>query len=329
MYSHFMAAPLRLPVRTGITTRQPADVHDWLGSLYAPGTLHVAAGRGAFELRGERLRSDGLAIDWIAHTGQISGLVLPGDVVRIFEIVRGTLLMGRSPTALRVDAGEAVLLSGSAPLPTTMDGVKARVVSVDRDLLRTHIADHLGIDEVDVHLDTRTTESPARTHQWQQAIRFLETGVLTNPEVATTSQALEDSWRLLSSVLLQAFPQTGLGPSIPRRAGGSISAPVRRAITFMHHEAHRPISIAEVAEAAHLTVRGTEAAFRRNLQTTPLAYLRRVRLAQAHQELLSADPSDGTTVAMVASRWGFAHQGRFSAQYREVYGVTPRQTLWN
>ncbi len=324
-----MAAPLRLPVRTGITTRQPADVHDWLGSVYAPGTLHVASGRGAFEFRVERLRSEDLSIDWIIHTGQITGSILPRDTLRIFEIVRGTLVVGQGPTAMHVDAGDAVLLADDLPLPSRMDGVKARVVSVDRDRLRTHIADHLGIEEVDVHLETRTADSSARAHQWGQAIRFLETGILTNPEVAATSQAIEDAWRLLSSVLLQVFPQTGLGPSIPRRAGGSVSAPVRRAITFMHHEAHRPITIAEVAAAAHLTVRGTEAAFQRHLQTTPLAYLRRVRLAQAHQELLSADPSDGTTVAMVAGRWGFAHQGRFSAQYREVYGVTPRQTLWN
>ena len=41
----------------------------------------------------------------------------------------------------------------------------------------------------------------------------------------------------------------------------------------------------------------------------------------------SAHPTAGKVVAEIAARWGFAHQGRFAAAYRERYGHNPGTTL--
>ncbi len=57
-----------------------------------------------------------------------------------------------------------------------------------------------------------------------------------------------------------------------------------------------------------------------------MAYLRRVRLALARADLVAAEPARDTVTA-IAHRWGFHHQGRFSAAYREAYGELPRRTL--
>ncbi|WP_329581210.1 helix-turn-helix domain-containing protein [Streptomyces sp. NBC_01361] len=65
--------------------------------------------------------------------------------------------------------------------------------------------------------------------------------------------------------------------------------------------------------------------FRRHQDTTPLAHLRAVRLANAHRDLLTANP-DTTTVTAIATRWGFLHPGRFTAQYRTLYGHSPTTT---
>jgi transcriptional regulator GlxA family with amidase domain len=67
-------------------------------------------------------------------------------------------------------------------------------------------------------------------------------------------------------------------------------------------------------------------AFRRHLNTTPTAYLRQVRLAQAHEALRDAVPGDGVTVTAVAARWGFT-PSRFTERYRAAYGVLPSHTL--
>jgi len=52
--------------------------------------------------------------------------------------------------------------------------------------------------------------------------------------------------------------------------------------------------------------------------------MRDMRLDRVREDLLRARPG-GTTVALVAHRWGLGHLGRFAAAYRERYGVSPRK----
>ncbi len=101
---------------------------------------------------------------------------------------------------------------------------------------------------------------------------------------------------------------------------------VRRAVTFIDEHAHTDITIADIAAAAYVTVRAVQLAVRSHLDTTPTAYLRRVRLEHAHRQLQAAGPAT-TTITDVAYRWGFSNATRFAAYYRQAYGVPPSHTL--
>jgi AraC-like DNA-binding protein len=101
---------------------------------------------------------------------------------------------------------------------------------------------------------------------------------------------------------------------------------VRAAQEFIEANAGRPLTVTDIARATGVGVRGLQQGFQRTLDMSPMRYLRQVRLREAHRELRLADPAH-TTVGDVASRWGFAHQGRFAAEYRQRYGCQPAQTL--
>ncbi|GAA0485656.1 hypothetical protein Ade02nite_09210 [Paractinoplanes deccanensis] len=132
--------------------------------------------------------------------------------------------------------------------------------------------------------------------------------------------------QILASVTLSAFPNTALqDPTIEDRHDAH-PATLRRAITFIEEYAHQDITPADMAAAARVTIRALQLAFRRHLGMTPTAYLRRVRLEQAHRQLLEADPAT-TTVSAVAMQWGFASHSSFTAHYRAAYGVLPSATL--
>ena len=88
-----------------------------------------------------------------------------------------------------------------------------------------------------------------------------------------------------------------------------------------------PIGLVEISAAAGLSPRGLQAAFRRHRGTTPLGYLRHVRLALAHSDLRAACHGDGETVSGIAGRRGFVQLSRFAHDYRVQYGVLPRRTL--
>ncbi|WP_433220220.1 helix-turn-helix transcriptional regulator [Dactylosporangium sp. CS-047395] len=132
--------------------------------------------------------------------------------------------------------------------------------------------------------------------------------------------------RLLLATALATFPSNvSHEPTIEDRHDAH-PVTLRRAVAFIDANAHRDISPGDVASAAHVTIRTLQLAFRRHLDTTPGAYLRRVRLEHAHRDLLDADPA-ATTVGAVASRWGFASHSRFTAHYHAVFGQAPSETL--
>jgi AraC-like DNA-binding protein len=88
--------------------------------------------------------------------------------------------------------------------------------------------------------------------------------------------------------------------------------------------AHR--TLGDFAEAAWTSARALQEGFRRHLDTTPMAYLRDVRLQHVRADLEAADASV-VTVADVMSRWGFLQLGRSAAAYRARFGELPSETL--
>jgi AraC-like DNA-binding protein len=101
---------------------------------------------------------------------------------------------------------------------------------------------------------------------------------------------------------------------------------IRTAIDIIETEAHLPLTISALAARSYVSVRSLQQGFRTHVGTTPMAYLREVRLRRAHQDLEASDPSVDT-VASIAFRWGFANLGRFASAYAARYGELPVMTL--
>jgi AraC-like DNA-binding protein len=124
--------------------------------------------------------------------------------------------------------------------------------------------------------------------------------------------------------LLEGVPHNG---ALPRRHNDARVLPrqVRRAIEFMNANAHRAISITEIAAYAATSPRSLQTGFRQFHGMTPTEYLRDLRLKQVQAELL--DPTKPSSIAEIATAWGFVHLGLFAARYREAFGELPKATL--
>ncbi len=99
---------------------------------------------------------------------------------------------------------------------------------------------------------------------------------------------------------------------------------IRRACEFMHAHWNTPLELAGIAAAAEVSERTLLSAFRQFRGTSPMQYLRELRLAEAHRAL------KGTTchasVAEIALDCGFTHLGRFAGAYRKRFGELPSET---
>lgn len=124
--------------------------------------------------------------------------------------------------------------------------------------------------------------------------------------------------------ILEKVPHSFTG-KIKNKTPDAVPLRLRRAIEFMHAHAAEAISIVDISKAAGISVRTLQLSFQQFKDTTPIAYLKALRLNGAREQLQRRDCA--LTVGQVAAMWGFSHVGRFAQQYHEVYGETPSQTL--
>lgn len=88
----------------------------------------------------------------------------------------------------------------------------------------------------------------------------------------------------------------------------------------------RPTAPEFVAAAVRVSSRRLFAGFKTYLNTTPMRYLRDLRLDRVREALTNA-ASHRTLITDVAMDCGFRHLGRFDAAYKERFGEQPRETL--
>ena len=103
---------------------------------------------------------------------------------------------------------------------------------------------------------------------------------------------------------------------------------VNRAIDFILEEfqQHRCPTIVDVCLALRISQRTLEYSFQALLQTTPVAYVRYLRLNQARRQLLNAC-KETESVTAIAMHWHFLHLGKFAKDYYLMFGESPSATL--
>lgn len=102
---------------------------------------------------------------------------------------------------------------------------------------------------------------------------------------------------------------------------------VQRAVDFIEaHIGDHTLTVAMVSHEIGMSVRSLQEAFRKELDTSPLTYIKSRRMTIAHRRLRASDPRV-TTVTRVAADVGVTHLGRFSVEYRKQFGVPPSVTL--
>ncbi|WP_375309739.1 helix-turn-helix domain-containing protein [Bradyrhizobium sp. A5] len=91
-------------------------------------------------------------------------------------------------------------------------------------------------------------------------------------------------------------------------------------------EVDEPIQISALCAALSVSERTLRKAFHRIHGLPPCRHLRMLRLKQARRALIATD-GHLSTVTEIATCFGFAELGRFSVEYRKVFGESPSQTL--
>lgn len=269
--------------------------------------------------------------DW--YSDQLSGV----SVVRyaLAAEIRSLVEPQDQFLVCRVDGADAAVWSGREHLdpaqPWITDGAQVharwdeeaevRALIFDRETVDAFARQMSGNDRFTVRLQELGPRSTAAATHWERTFAYLESSLSDEGDPDDILRA--ELGRHALSTTLASF--TTSVHDARGRPGQTVPAPaaVRRALAFISENAHRGITVDDVAAAVHMSTRGLQYAFRRSLDSTPAESLRRARLDGAHQELRT---STQDSVATIARRWGFAHPSRFAAAYRSAFGTHPSET---
>ncbi|MFD0689130.1 helix-turn-helix domain-containing protein [Actinomadura fibrosa] len=314
------------PQRTRFSTTDPDEAYAFIGQMYA-----ARARRSA-----EFDRTSSVAISQVSAGGISSvDFTLPPEAtlhlagtedLSISEFLRGTKQAEWGRSLERYRAGEVAL--GSWPAGNyrvTCHRLRVAILTIPATALAQAAGALSGDDTAPLRFASLAPASAGAAEHWKRTSAFVRT-VLDDDETAGSPLILGSARRLLARTALAVFPST-LPPGHDLNVRAATPATIRRAEDYIHAHAHTDVGLSEIAAACQVSPRALQYAFARHHQLSPMRYLRRIRLARVHRDLLETDPGSGTTVTAVAARWGFANHGRFSAAYHAIYGVLPSTTL--
>jgi AraC-like DNA-binding protein len=324
-----VAAQTLPPVqRYQFKTADPERAHAFIRQSYTDYTVRFSGRTNGFTFAHTMISAQGFSIVRMRHSMAVKvDADSHGGKLVIAQLLSGCLEYGAGQEAVRVSRAQPVLLPPSRSFQTAWDNLGIGVVTLDPAVVTDYAAGADGLHPAGLEFTGITPVSPLMARHWQSVVHHVVRDVLPNSQAMASPLIRGQTQRLLAASVLATFPNTALGALTNSPVGAVEPTAVRRALAFIDAHAGEDIAIAEIAQAARIGPRGLQRAFRQYRDTTPMEYLRRVRLDHAHRELLTADPSRGDTVRAIAARWGFAHAGRFSMAYHAAYGCSPSQTL--
>ena len=269
-----------------------------------------------------------LSLDRMRFRMGFKALAEPMGIVCVGRVQAGRISYRRAGDEVQAQRGDIFMpVQPDASFEVTLEDLEAEYCLIRPELL-AEIAQPAPGTTTPIRLLAPHPVSPAAGTYWTRTYAVIRTFLETGPHLRTSPLVTAQAARLMAATTLATFPNTALvEPTIEDRHDAHPET-VRRAVAYIETNPDLDLAVADIASAAHVTIRAIQLAFQRHLDTTPTTYLRRVRLDRAHQDLLAANPRTETVTA-IATRWGFPNPSRFAAAYRETYGHPPSHTLNN
>ncbi|WP_370539633.1 AraC family transcriptional regulator N-terminal domain-containing protein [Achromobacter sp. UMC71] len=233
----------------------------------------------------------------------------------------------------RYDAQHYLVLSVPLPFATETDATEAEpllAVSVRLDM--TTVAD--------LAIEVDGQETPGDAHDGQQPAPNARSDGNAAPEGIVSTpldDALADTTLRLLRALSTSIEAKVLAPGIVRELcfrvlqseqGGAIRAAlasqgnfgrISRVLQSIHDDYARPLDVGSLAREAGLSVPAFHAHFKAIARTSPIQYIKSVRLHQARLLMIR----DNLTAAAASARVGYESASQFNREFKRQFGRSP------
>src|SRR5215471_2178597 len=317
-----------LPCHPIFRTHDLEQVREYLAGVFAENSLAYLASERRADFRHRQAKLGAVTINSIRFGVGVTVKTLGShDFYLVQFTLSGGCRLSQGRSCIDTPAGSIAIINPLRPFAmTVLPGTRRLMLRVDRLLVEREFQAWTGSDLTKrIEFDQPQTLTGEKVGTLARHVRMLCDDLKTSPSALEHPLVRDRIASALVSILLVSMPhnmQHALEP-----AARSI-APffVRRVEHFMEENARQAINLEDLAGVAGVSARALQLAFRRFRETTPMAYLRVLRLELARRELAQA-ARNGGCVASVANACGFGHLSRFAAEYKARFNESPAQTL--
>lgn len=299
-----------------------------ISSLFVPHRLDVVGRNQVLDVHISRAQLDGISLVYHRHGASVT--VKP-QLLRDFFLlqipIRGEAFVTVDKREVHCHPRQAVMISPTLGVDMKFgEGCEQLIVRIERTDLEHHMEQHLGRHlrlPVEFVPAVPLTTPPAK--EITSLLRYMTMTLTETGGISGSSIAKKHMSSLLISALINCLDhnyqdELAEGKAWPRPVY------IKKAQEFMRLNFKEPIGPADVAGAVDVSTRALFAGFKMYLNTTPMRYLKELRLDMVHEALCNLD-SRRASVTTIAMDYGFFHLGHFCASYKQKFGELPHETL--
>lgn len=302
-----------------------------VAEVFCPHTLKLALPRQHVHAQHNMVRLNEMTVNYLTYGAAVD--IDPGQLQRFYLVqipLAGHAEVQCGDQLVHSDSRVATLLNPDMSTFMRWDQDCEQVLLwIPREAIERRLAMLLGMDSVgSLSFAVSLPQHEGNSSAWCQTVIDLVRNLDRNGNVwlryPSAVSSMED-FLLRNLLLFQPHNFTevlehGFEPARPRH--------LQRAIDYIQAHAAEPLTVAEIAQAACVSIRALEEGFKRHLNTTPMIYLRDIRLDLVRKQITAlAALGQSASISDIAYQFGFTHLGRFAAYYKQRFGVSPSSTL--
>jgi AraC-like DNA-binding protein len=308
-------------------------VRDHMCNLFRPHAILPRASMSArgldswlFELGQANLGSE-MTLTTVSYDREVEIKAPPLDDFFVMQFTLcGRCAVSLGEDEILVEPGKVCVLNPTRPVLQKMSAdYRQMAVKIDRSLIEGLLSRELGHELRNaLEFELRPTLVQGRAATLARTMSALWNDLQMSESGYATKRVQKRFQETAAALLLTALPHNY---SLEFERSGDQAAPyfVRRAEDFMHEQASEDIELDEICAAAGVSLRTLQNGFRRFRDTTPMAYLKSIRLETARKALAQSCQT-GASVTEIAFECGFTHLSKFAQDYKQRFGETPSAT---
>lgn len=223
------------------------------------------------------------------------------------------------------DHQNGIILSPNASQELYISGNCKKIqVAIPRSLMRTHLEAllHRPVKDDIQFLPTISSEQGASAGWWRTARHFTEEACRADSFMENSALALEIESALVKGLILTQ--PNNYSADLEKTLYLNLPSYVQLAINYIHLHAREDIKLNEVIACSGVSRLKLFGGFKKYIGLPPMFYIRHYRLGEIRKAIIQ-DRSN-SPISRIAMDWGYTHLGRFSSDYRKIFGECPSHT---